>query len=91
MIAFLIGIVLGVLYFGGLYLSVERLNRVKHPSILMVLSFILRMGLLVVVFFYISKGGYKDILFALGGLILVRFIMIFRVKKEIPNPKKRGD
>ena len=91
MIAFLIGIVLGVLYFGGLYLSVERLNRVKHPSILMVLSFILRMGLLVVVFFYISKGGYKDILFTLGGLILVRFIMIFRVKKEIPNPKKRGD
>ena len=91
MIAFLIGVVLGVLYFGGLFITVEKIDRVKYPSLLMVLSFVLRMGLLVATFFYISKGGYKDILFTLAGVILTRFIMTFIVKSSISNSTKRGD
>lgn len=89
MISFLIGIALGILYFGGLYLSIQKLNSVKHPSLLMVASFTIRMGLLIGTFFYISKGTYKDILFTLVGVILVRFVMTFTVKNK--DSIKRGD
>lgn len=80
MIAFFIGIILGSLYFGGLYLTVQRIYKSKHPSLLMSLSLFLRLGGLVVAFFYISKSGYVDILIALVGIILARFIMIYIIK-----------
>lgn len=89
MIAFFIGIILGILYFGGLYLTVQKINTVKTPALLMTLSLILRMGLLIGAFFYIAKSGFKDILFALVGVILARLVMTFTVKNQ--NSIKRGD
>lgn len=91
MLAFFIGIILGILYFGGLYISVQKINKVKYPSLLMTLSLILRMGLLIGAFFYIAKLGHKDILFALVGVILVRLIMTLVVKNQNLNSIKRGD
>jgi F1F0 ATPase subunit 2 len=91
MIAILIGIVLGIIYFGGLYLSVQKINEVKYPSLLMTLSFVIRMGILVGAFFYLSKSGYKNILFALLGVMAVRLVMTFTIKNQTPNSIKRSD
>lgn len=91
MIAFLLGSVLGGFYFGGLYLSVRKMTEVKYPGLLMVISLAIRMGVLLIVFFYISKGGYKDILLALLGVILVRFAITFALKESKENQIKRGD
>ena len=85
MIPFLIGALLGTIYFGGLYFSTRKIAEVKHPALLMVISFILRMGILVGVFFYVSKGGYQDMLLTLIGVILIRFAMIFALKEEKTN------
>ena len=85
MIAFLVGVILGIFYFGGLYLSVKKIDKVKYPSLLMTVSFIIRMSLLILGFFYISKGDYRNILLALAGVILIRFIMTFTVKSKISN------
>lgn len=85
MIAFIIGLVLGVIYFGGLYLSIQMINTAKHPSLIMVLSFVIRIGILGGVFYYISKNGVKDMIIVLIGVILVRVIMTSRLKSQIPN------
>ena len=82
MAAFFIGIILGGLYFGGLYLTVQRIYKSKHPGFLMALSLLLRMGGLVAAFFYISMNGYIEILIALVGVILARFIMIYIIKGQ---------
>lgn len=91
MIGFFIGVVLGLFYFGGLYLSVNKMNESKSPAMLMTLSFIFRMGILIGVFFYLSKFGYENMLFGLLGLILTRFILTFTLKNKEVNSKKRGD
>ncbi len=91
MSSFFIGIVLGLVHFGGLYFTVQTMSKVKYPSLFMGVSFVLRMGLLLGGFFYLLRGDYKDILYALAGVILIRFIMIFTVKSKIPNSSKRGD
>lgn len=91
MIAFFAGAILGGFYFGGLYLSVQKMNQVKHPSILMGVSLFLRMLILLAVFFFIAKGGYKDVLLALAGLLFVRFLIIFKTKNSISESEKRGD
>lgn len=91
MIAFLTGAVLGLVYFGGLYLSVQKMSQVKHPSILMAVSLFLRMLVLLGVFFFMAKGGYKDVLLTLLGVLLIRFLIIFKTKDSIPRSEKRGD
>lgn len=91
MASFLIGIVLGTVHFGGLYFTVQKMNKVKYPSLFVGVSFLLRMALLLGTFYYLLRGDYTDILYALAGVILIRFIMIFTVKSKIPNSSKRGD
>ena len=91
MIAFLVGAALGGVYFGGLYFSIRKMNEVKHPALLMVVSFFLRMGVLVAVFYFVAKRGYKDMLFTLIGVIIVRFIITFTLKEPTPKSIKRGD
>lgn len=91
MIGFFIGMLLGLVYFGGLYLSIKRMSESKYPAMLMTLSFIIRMGILIGIFFYLSKDGYKNMLFALLGVILTRFILTFTLKGQSENSKKRGD
>ncbi len=90
MIPLLVGGFLGAVYFGGLYYSVRKMEKVKHPALLMIASFIIRMGILVGVFYYVSKGGYKDMLFTLLGVVLVRYFIIFKTKKSIPKSDKKG-
>lgn len=79
--AFLIGTALGAVHFGGLYFSVTKLTHVKYPQLLMGLSLIVRMGLLLGVFYLLSKSGFQSILFALLGLMVARFIITMRVKQ----------
>lgn len=91
MIAFFIGILMGIVFFGGLYLTVQKLSEVRNPALLMGVSFIARMAVLLAGFYYVSKDGYRQILFALLGAIAVRFIMIFLVNSPKARPEKRGD
>ena len=85
MIAFLIGLVLGLVYFGGLYLSIQIMNTAKRPGLIMVLSYFIRIGIFIGVLFYISKSGIKDMIIVLIAVILVRIIMTTRLKNQIPN------
>lgn len=81
MTQFLIGITLGIVFFGGLYWTVQKLADVKNPGLLMSASLLLRMAILMGVLFYVSKDGYKGLLFALAGMIVVRIVMTFSMKK----------
>lgn len=84
-ISFLIGLFLGVLYFGGLYYSTQKFNDVKSPALLMLISFILRMGILIVGLYYLAQLGYKNILVGFAAVMLVRFIIVFKVNNHPSN------
>lgn len=90
MITFIVGLILGVVYFGGLYLSVQMINTAKHPSLIMVLSFAIRMIILVTAFFFIAKNGIKHILLALVAVMLVRLVMTLKLKDQTANSVKKG-
>lgn len=90
-LAFAGGIILGLLFFGGLYLTIQKLESVKNPALIMMLSFVVRMGILLFAFYFIAKSGYKEVLFALAGVILTRIVMTFRMRGEKEERVKRGD
>lgn len=92
-IAFLGGIILGFIFFGGLYWSVRNLSTVKYPAFFMIASIILRMAILLIGFFFLINGDYKNLLAALIGVLFVRFVMVFNLqeRKQPPNFEKQKE
>ncbi len=85
-IAFVGGVVLGVFFFGGLYWTVRQFERARNPALLMIASLVVRMLILLIGFYYLMDGDYRNLLTALVGLLLVRFVMIMNTKKKIHPP-----
>lgn len=77
------GSLLGLIYFGGLWLTVARLPRVKHPALWMLGSFMLRNLSAVAGFYPVVLMGWRSALYCLAGFILVRFILARRIR---PRP-----
>lgn len=81
-IAFIGGIILGIIFFGGLNLSIRLLDKVKYAGILMVVSLFLRMAILLVGFYLLMNDSFVNLLIALAGVILVRLVLVWRLSKK---------
>lgn len=81
-ISFLIGLLIGVLYFGGLYYSTQKFNDVRSPGLFMSLSMLIRMGILLVGLYYLAQSGYKSVLIGFLGIMIIRFVSVSKVKRE---------
>lgn len=75
-VASLAGIGLGLLYFGGLWLTVWRLPTAAWPALLALGSFWLRAGLCLLGFYLVSAGDWKRVLACLLGFIGVRTLLV---------------
>lgn len=79
--AFLAGTGIGAIYLFLLWISTRRLARVNHPGTWMAGLLALRMVALLAGFYFIARfGRWTAAVAALGGLLLVRFIVLQRVK-----------
>ena len=76
------GVVLGLFYFGGLWLTVRRLTTARYVALWMLGSFVIRNLLVVVGFYPIVLQGWQSALFCLAGFIVIRFILIRRIKVQ---------
>lgn len=82
LVGFIAGIVLGGIFFGGLYLTVTRLERSGNPAVLMIISLIVRMAVLLSGIYYLSQGDWRRIVGTLAGVMVSRFILIRLVREE---------
>jgi len=78
-LAFTAGLVLGLFYFGGLWLTVQRLPRARHPGVLAAVSLLVRTGLTLVGFYLIMAGRWERLAFCLVGFFLVRIFLVRRL------------
>lgn len=76
MVAGIFGLLLGLLFFWGLWIAVKGLEQSRHPAARMVLSLLLRTGIAVAGFYLtLRHGGWPHLLLALGGFILARILV----------------
>ena len=90
---FVAGCALGGLFFGGLWWTVNRLGRVKYPSLLVLASFFLRTAAVLAVLFLLLRGGgdWPAAAAALAGFLLVRLALVFLIRpKERLGANKKG-
>jgi len=77
-IAFVAGLLLGLFYFGTLWLTVQNLSRVKRPGLLTVGGFFVRTGLTLAGFFVVMAGEWERAAACMVGFLVMRRFMTNR-------------
>lgn len=86
-VAYLTGLALGAIFFGGLYLSVRRMPKQKHPAAFMFIGTTIRMVILLSGFYLLRKEGSLVLVLTLLGVISVRIVMVRWQKRELAGEK----
>lgn len=89
--ALLAGAVLGLVYFGGLWLVVRRLPQWRHPVLVMVASFIVRTAVVVLGFLALLDGQWQRAIALLAGFVAARVVLSSRLRpRDVPAPATEG-
>jgi F1F0 ATPase subunit 2 len=78
------GILFGIFYFGGLWLTLKHMPDSKQPALLTVSSFLGRSAVCLFGFYLISGNGLWAMGFCLAGFMLSKVVLIRRL-----NPHTR--
>jgi len=71
-LALLTGILLGVVFFAGLWWTVRQLGSSRHVALLFFFSMLLRTSLVIVGFYFILGDDWQRLLAGLLGFMVVR-------------------
>ena len=80
-LAFIGGLFLGTVFFLGLYYTTRKVSQVKNPALFMIASALLRMTILLFGLYFISLGRLSNLLIAISGVLLAKYLIVNRVKK----------
>ncbi len=69
------GMLLGFLFFGGLWWTVHRGLTAANPAMWFGLSALLRMAILLAALYYIARSGWPSLLVCLCGLLVARVVV----------------
>ncbi|MFO7691719.1 MAG: ATP synthase subunit I [Vicinamibacterales bacterium] len=69
------GVLLGVLFFGGLWWTVQRALASRRPALWFVGSFVLRTSVVLAGMYVVSGGRWEALLACLAGLVAARVIV----------------
>lgn len=90
-IPFFWGAATGLVFYGGLWWTVKRLPFARHPSGLSVISFIVRTGFALTVFYLVMAGRWERISVCLIGFITARTLLVrFWGKRKGPSRPAGG-
>lgn len=72
----LAGLIIGLGYFGGLWLSVKQLSTARHPALLLLASWGVRLGLAMFSFFFLMGGQWERLIVCLIGFLGGRILLV---------------
>ena len=80
LMALIAGLALGTVFFGGLWLTVKKAVTSKMPALWLLVSFVFRVGITLLGFYYIALGNLQRLLICVTGFIAARFIIMHLTK-----------
>ncbi len=80
---FLAGIILGFVYFGGLWWTIEAVSRRNQPAWSLALSFVLRITLLMGGLYSVLLVGVWHLVACLVGLFTARKLLLRYVSRKV--------
>lgn len=84
------GLLLGLFYFAGLWLTVRRLPASRSPGLLMLCSHLLRTALVVAGLYVVSGGRWQALVACMLGFVLARAVLRWRVESSALQSESAG-
>ena len=84
-LSFVAGLLLGAIFFGGLWWTVRKGVLSKRPALWFFASLLLRMSIVLVGFFLVSGGCWKRLVVCLCGFVLARLIVTWLTRPSGEN------
>jgi F1F0 ATPase subunit 2 len=81
--------VLGLFYFGGLWLTVKRLPFSARPALLTLCSYLGRLIVTLSGFYVVMAGSWELLLAVVSGFMVMRIILV-RIWKPVGNGFPKG-
>lgn len=82
----LAGFALGILFFGGLWITVRALPKARHPALLVLASFWVRTAVVIAGLLLAMDGLWQRALACLAGFLIARVLL----SRWIPPPNPAG-
>ncbi len=76
------GTIIGALYFGGLWLTLNKLTEKKRWGLWLGVSFLVRTTLAVTAFWFLGAGDWRRLLALATGFTIVRFLSVKQIRPE---------
>lgn len=70
------GLLTGVLYFGGLWLTTRRVLRARNPGLLLAGSYLVRACMTLALFYVFMAGSGTKLLVCLAGFLITRQLLV---------------
>ena len=84
-LALVAGLMLGAIFFGGLWWTVRKGVFSKSPALWFLGSMLLRMGIVLAGFYFVGRGDWQRLVTCLLGFIIARFIVMRLTRTPIEN------
>jgi F1F0 ATPase subunit 2 len=84
-LALVAGLLLGFIFFGGLWWTVRRGVFSKSPAIWFIGSTLLRMSIVLAGFYFVGRGDWQRLVACLLGFIIARFIVLRLTRTSIEH------
>ena len=82
--ALLAGLLLGAIFFGGLWLTVPHTVASKHPARWVLVSLMLRMGIALGGFYFVGREHWQRLMICLLGFVIARVIVTRMTRPNAP-------
>ena len=79
------GLVLGSIFFGGLWWTVNRGVSSSHPALLFLGSFLVRMSVTLAGFYVVSGGHWERLMLCLVGFLVARIVVTLMTRPSRDN------
>jgi F1F0 ATPase subunit 2 len=86
-LALVAGLVLGTIFFGGLWWTVRKGVSSKHPALWFLSSMLVRMSIVLLGFYFVGRDDWQRLVACLVGFIIARFIVMRLTRTLIEPPQ----
>ena len=85
-LALVAGLLLGTIFFGGLWWTVRKGVFSKSPALWFLGSMLLRMSLVLAGFYFVGHGDWKRLVTCLLGFTIARYMVMRLTRTPIEHP-----
>ncbi len=84
-IALVSGLILGVFFFGGLWLTIKMLIGTPYAGLWFLASSLFRTAIVLTGFYFMVRGSLIELLISVAGFVAARFLVL-RITKSFEQP-----